>query len=1215
MKKRIVCVLLTLIMLMSLVPMTASAASNKVSEAAITVLKQLETFNSSCTKMPGVTATSPVFVTGYGTACTKEHALCDKDGLYHHVNKKNEWIMTGSKYSVTTQAEADKALREALKTLDEKVNAFATANSLSLSQNQHDALVIFSYDAGAGWTTGNGVVKTAVINKYGTNELLNALSNWAGEGKVTDRRKIEVNMYVNGVYSNTAPTTYTTVTYNANGGVLPQANGESYTMNFDQSATVAHSVIPAKVGYKFLGWYNAKATPSVRYDSLSKDCAGKTLYAQWQSNTVTAKNAATTAMSVNYTLKTSELLEKRWYYTPETTATSWDVSYQTVNICREFQDANGIRWGQVVEAGKGTGMNRWVRLSGAKVAETSDGTQAAFQVYVTVTNSFVNRRVNASSASAKNGSYSQGKELLIINEDDGWGQVGQILDDGSIKAIGWVCLMYTNWDEVRGGAVETPNTSTIATATVTYNGYLNIRAEAGTDSKIVGALAKNDTVEVYEIKTFNGHQWGRISNGWICLSYTVIDNFSGTGITTDAGANSYMFTAKLKTATNFYADASVNAALRYHSKDVEIPDGTVKILQLKADNEGNTWVKALWYVDHDKDAEGIKEMPLYGWAKLSKFTLDPARYTTAVDNVTVREQPSSGAPAKDVKLAKGVEVTITEVVLVGENIWGKTEAHGGWVNLASKYFSRTDVVVNESNTSNISTNLMATVINTDSLKVRKTGATYGAIIGSLSRGTTVNVWEANADKSWYKVDSNKNGTYDYNGDGWVSANYVSVSENVTNSTVTDKNGNSYQTDGTGTGIVANTYSGVNVRQGAGTGYALVGKLLPGTVVEILETKQAGAGKWGRVAQGWISMDYVAMMTYNEVVDNSSNIPEGGIGVDSYDDAQKTTTTAVYTGAILPGAKVRVEANKNADVIREVTQIENITIYELATVKQTVKEDAGTSIDPAGNKDQQVITTTEITYWARINDGWVKDPEQYIDLAPLDEKVHTMTGSTTLNVRETAGSEGKPESDKKFKLAKGDKVTVTSLEIVDSSVWGYIECDKGEGWASLSYMSEGAIYENKPVETPPVNNTPSAPVIGNGSSTGGFVTNTSGYRYTGKVIRTNELNVRSTPSTTASKTTTLTSGQALVIYETTTAENMAWGRCDAGWVYLYYVDMTPVTGAVDARVVYNDNTIIYTDMNCTSTAGTYARMSVVDIYEIVGKMARTELGWVNTDNLL
>ena len=69
--------------------------------------------------------------------------------------------------------------------------------------------------------------------------------------------------------------------------------------------------------------------------------------------------------------------------------------------------------------------------------------------------------------------------------------------------------------------------------------------------------------------------------------------------------------------------------------------------------------------------------------------------------------------------------------------------------------------------------------------------------------------------------------------------------------MTDASVNTVTTDGTGTGIVANTYSGVNVRQGAGIGYAAVGKLLPGTKVEILEVKTGGAAKWGRIEQGWV----------------------------------------------------------------------------------------------------------------------------------------------------------------------------------------------------------------------------------------------------------------------------------------------------------------------------------------------------------------------------
>ena len=252
-----------------------------------------------------------------------------------------------------------------------------------------------------------------------------------------------------------------------------------------------------------------------------------------------------------------------------------------------------------------------------------------------------------------------------------------------------------------------------------------------------------------------------------------------------------------------------------------------------------------------------------------------------------------------------------------------------------------------------------------------------------------------------------------------------------------------------------------------------------------------------------------------------------------------------------------------------------------------------------------------TYWARVNDGWIINPEENLALTALDEKVHTLTGNDTLKVREGASQ----DTAKIDTLKKGDQVKVTALQIEDDKVWGRIETEEGAGWIRMDYMSEGAYYVEE-TTTPPATTAPSEPIIGAGGNSGGFVTNSSGYRYTGKVIRANEVNVRASASTSAKKTTTLKNGAGLVIYETTIAENMAWGRCDAGWVYLYYVDLTPcVAGAVDARVVYNDNTVAYSDVNCTTATGTYARMSVVDIYEIVGKMAKTDLGWINVDNLL
>ena len=422
-----------------------------------------------------------------------------------------------------------------------------------------------------------------------------------------------------------------------------------------------------------------------------------------------------------------------------------------------------------------------------------------------------------------------------------------------------------------------------------------------------------------------------------------------------------------------------------------------------------------------------------------------------------------------------------------------------------------------------------------------------------------------------------------------------------NSTVTDAAGNKYETDGTGKGVVANTYAGVNVRTGPSTGYASKGKLLPGTIVDILEL--SGNGKWGRTAQGWVSMDYITMLSYNEALNDAltgNTTPNGGIQVESFDKAVSSVKTAVYTGTLACDNSVFPEPDTNATAIRVAKAGENVTVHELTAVTKTIEETTGTN-------PQTVTTKKTTTYWARVNDGWINLTVgvDCINLNALDEKVHTLVGKDELTVNGV-------------KLKKGDQVKVTALKLNNSKleITGRIETDNGAGWVDMSLFAEGAVYEAPKVQTPV---TPPAtivpPTIGAGSSTGGFVNNTSGYRYTGNVIRTNTLNVRATPSTTAAKTTSLKSGQALVIYETTNSEGMAWGRCDAGWVYLYYVDLVPATGAVDARVVANDNAVAYTDMNCSAVAGTFARQSVVDIYEIVGKMARTDLGWVNVDNLL
>ena len=1153
MKKRFVCALLALVLLVGLVPVTAAAAENKISEAAITVLKQLTTFKDTCYYVTG-----SEFRTGYGTVCKEKHHF-DTTGQPQDTDKNVHTI---------TQKQADTALRAYLTELDKQVNSFAAKNNLTLTQNQHDALVVYTHGAGTAWLSGTGALKSAIVSKASTNELLNVMSSLK-DGQYA-RHQVEVNMYVNGVYSNVIPTQYKTVKYDVNtddpNAKIAAGNGSTYSMRFDASNTISH-VTASRPGYKFLGWYtepfDGRLMPKLNVacvdDSINPRENGQyTLYAYWQDT------SDTHGVAVVYPMLASDLLSTTVYARPEDGSDAMkDSNGQTVTvsgsieITQDYLDDKGVRWGFV---------------------------------------------------SAKNG----------------WVKIGVAVEDAYADNV-------------------------IATATVNYNGYLNVRNGAGTDYKIVGALVKNDTVKIYEIKTVNGHRWGRSDAGWICLTYTNLVMLDGRTVS-DAGVAAYAFTGSVSknvTAYTAAGDSSQKVAFKDAKGNVydNIPEGSsITITNLAVASYGSgkaTWAKATWRnTEKDKNNNTIS-VNRNAWIPISdagaalgddewyNVSLDPVKYTVVSDTTSVRENAGDAAELS-FTMNKGVEVEVNKIRLVGENIWGKitvldTVLAGkvgtatGWINLASKYVKRSNEITLEEETKkdDHDTGLIATVINTDSVRVRKTGALYGAVIGSLRRDTTVRVWESKKDE-WYKLDTNENGVYDYEKDGWVSAKYLNVRVGTldANKEVTDSSGNTITTDGSGTGIVANTYSGVNVRQGAGIGYAAVGKLLPGTQVQILEVKNGGAAKWGRTDKGWVCMDYISMVKFNPAAPETKEDPSKGTLVDSLDSLKKATTTAIYTGKTTEECAVVREpivytpdTDEYAEnTVRELNAGANVTIHELAAVTRTVKSDKGTLGD-----SNTVTTVTTTTYWARTNDGWIQNPEESLTLTALDEQVHTVTGADTLKVREGASQ----STDKIAVLKKGDQVKVTKLEIEDDKVWGRVEVEEGTGWIRMDYVTEGAYYVNETTATE-ATTAPSEPVMGStgNTGTGGFVTNSSGYKYKGKVIRASEVNVRATASTSAKKTTTLKNGDALVIYETTISENMAWGRCDAGWIYLYYVDLTPcVAGAVDARVVYNDNTVAYTDVNCTTAAGTYARMSVVDIYEIVGKMAKTDLGWINVDNLL
>ena len=1171
MKKRLVCLLLTLLMLVSLVPataLTASAATLKTSEKAITVLKQLESYSGSCDANG---------YTGYGTRCTAK-------GDHGKGDEKHK----------ITQAEADAALRKELEELDKAVNSFASKKGLNLNQQKHDAMVLFSFANGTAWVNGTGDLQAAITSGATGSKFLNAICWWNSSTADDQRRMVEANMYLNGVYSISKPAQFVTVTLKANGGSVSGTE----TRYYDTAKAQPIDAVVTNGSKIFVGWYLDKDKRDGNpVTQITQGLDGKTLYAHWQDN-------YNNVNAVYYQVPVSDLASKAIYKKVggELRGDSLNAGDKDlIWIYKDFVDQNGVRWGRVTE--DGAKDEAWVKFKTTVSGGTTTGdTGLAMDVTVTVTNSYLNSRANASIFSAQVGSYKQGDKLRIINtaNADGflWGQVAKSETDNT--PVCWVALMYTNYESVKNESGPN-NSKVVAKATIRVNGYVNVRSDAGTDKQIVGALPNGTQVDLYETKYVNGIRWGRCKTGWFCLSYAEVSNLSDEGTSNDIGLTAYAFTGVMNEGGRYYGSPKVT-----EDSTAATAGEKVTLTNLTRDSEGNTWGKcSKGWVCISGNVNGEE-----GTQK--DVNLDIAKYVTTANTVTIRQKPSTDEPRVST-LSKGVEFNVNDthqIVVVGETIWGYAEKINvdgvteGWVNLASKYVSRNGIPSLDEDGEEAKpspTGKIATIINTDSVNVRDTGATYGKLIGKLSRGSTYNVLREN--NGWYEldVDVDKNPKTG----SWVYSEYLDVREGSTSGSGSSNSGNSGNSGSTtvetGTGIVANTYTGVNIRTGPSTGYALVGKYLPGTKVEITEVKTGGASKWGKTEKGWVCMDYITMVSNYPIEGGGSGSSGGSTGGGS----SSTTESAIYTGVTKQEVNIRKEANLNADIVRTVPADSPVTIHEIVTVKEKG--------DPTSSDNSSSSETIVTRYWARVNDGYIYNPGDHLRLDTLDEKTYTVTETDTLNVRSVAGvTTDKPV----FKLAKGDQVTVTQLQIVLGNVWGFVECNQGTGWISLRYTTPGAVTipENKPTE--PTN--PTTPPIGDNGNTGdgGFVNNSGGYRYTGKVINTNELNVRSTASTNSSKTTTLKSGASLVIYETTIAENMAWGRCDAGWVYLYYVDLTPcVEGAVDARVVYQDNTIIYKDVNRQETAGTYARMSVVDIYEIVGEMARTDKGWVSTKDLL
>ena len=192
------------------------------------------------------------------------------------------------------------------------------------------------------------------------------------------------------------------------------------------------------------------------------------------------------------------------------------------------------------------------------------------------------------------------------------------------------------------------------------------------------------------------------------------------------------------------------------------------------------------------------------------------------------------------------KVEILEQKIVGATTWGRIAK--GWISL--------DYVILDKPASGSTGNTTTSTDNTQTGKVTATellirsgpGTTY-SIVSYLTQGASVTITErkTNGSLEWGKI-----------ANGWICINYVKFDQTTgtgnTGSTTTTQPTTS-ATAVTGT---VNVQEWLRIRSGPGTSYAVAGYLSPKQKVTITEQKTSGGMKWGKIAEGWISMDYVIL---------------------------------------------------------------------------------------------------------------------------------------------------------------------------------------------------------------------------------------------------------------------------------------------------------------------------------------------------------------------
>lgn len=548
--KRIISLLLSVVLTLGLVTANAVPVSAEsdftISDECVELLKAMEGFD----KYPRWDYSQ--WTVGHGSRCP------DEDLERYRANG-------------ITYEEADALLRKHAGSFAKSINSFIDKFDLDYTQNQFDALLLFTYNFGTAWLfRESSSWRAGLINGVTGNDFMYEIGQWSHAGgeilkPLITRRLIEANIFFNGVYSRTVPDNYCYVIFEFNGG-----EGETDVQAYDSDLDAPIRVIPTREGYTFAGWYTANEG-GTKVTELDRSTKNITLYARW----VEGENSEIEDDPVVDNPEEPETMDP---VTVEVTATDVNVrqgpgtNYSVVGSAdrgdtmtiTEVKTGSGYTWGKF-------GTDRWIALmytnynevltqkpeeekpTEPEVDPTEPETEPTepetepteppveepeeIGVMGTVTGSDLRIRSGAGTNYEVVGFLQIGDRVTITARmtvgSMEWGKMDE----------GWISLAYVKLDEPakeeepeesEPSEPETEptepenNTSETLTGRVDVYDFLRIRSGAGTGYSVVGFYGPDDSVTILETKNADGMIWGRTDKGWISMDYVILDQSSQT---------------------------------------------------------------------------------------------------------------------------------------------------------------------------------------------------------------------------------------------------------------------------------------------------------------------------------------------------------------------------------------------------------------------------------------------------------------------------------------------------------------------------------------------------------------------------------------------------------------------------------------------------------------------------------------------------------------